>query len=321
LTRIAIIGTGLIGGSLGLALKRAGLKEAEIIGHDREHRLAGRAQRRGAIDRAEWNLPRAVEKANIVIVATPVKAIGEVFSQIAPHVEPGTVVTDTGSTKAEVMAWARQYLPETVSFVGGHPMAGKETPGIEAADADLLAGCTYCLVPDPRATPEAVQAVVALVRLVGATPFFIDAQEHDGLVAAVSHLPLILASALVTATASAPGWREMSRLAASGYRDVTRLAAGDPVMGRDICLTNRENLLRWIDLYLQELGRYRQWLQQEDNALGQALHRAREARQRWLQGVSEETPGREEIASFREQMIALLVGDRLARRYTRMDRA
>lgn len=314
--RITIIGLGLIGGSLGLALKRNKLDDLEIVGHDKEHAVAGEAKRKRAIDHAEWNLPRSVEKAGIVVVATPVQAIGEVFGQIAPHLQPDAVVTDTGSTKFQVMAWAKERLPDTVSFVGGHPMAGKETPGIESADANLFSGCTYCLVPG-RTTPEALKAIVAMVQMVGARHLFVDAYEHDGLVAAVSHLPLVVSTALVTATASSPSWREMAKLAASGYRDVTRLASGEPVMGRDICLTNRENLLRWIDLYIEELRRYRQWLQDGDEALGKAFERAREVRQRWLAGVGDETP-QAEVASFQEQVASLFMGERLARRYTKM---
>lgn len=302
-----------------MALRKAKLDGLEIIGHDKDHDIAGKAQRKGAIDRAEWNLPASVGKAGIVVVATPVQAIGEVFGQIAPYLDPEAVVTDTGSTKVQVMAWARERLPEAVSFVGGHPMAGKETTGIESADAGLLAGCTYCLVPAPRAAPEAVKAIVAMVQLVGARHLFVDPQEHDSLVAAVSHLPLVLSTALVTATASSPGWREMAKLAASGYRDVSRLASGDPVMGRDICLTNRENLLRWVDIYLEELRRYRQWLQDGDEALGKALERARDARERWLSGVMEETP-QVEVGSFQESVYALFMGDRLARRMSTLDK-
>ncbi len=319
--RMTIIGLGLIGGSLGLALKKNKLEGLEVIGHDKDHEVAGKAQRRGAVDRAEWNLPRAVEKANIVVVATPVQAIGEVLGQIAPHLEPGVVVTDTGSTKAQVMAWARERLPDTVSFVGGHPMAGKETPGIEAADAGLFTGCTYCLVPDQRATEEAVKAIVAMVQIIGAKHLFVDAQEHDGLVAAVSHLPLVVSAALVTATASSPAWRELARLAASGYRDVTRLASGDPVMGRDICLTNRDNLLRWLDTYVEQLRHYRQWLQEANGeALGKALTQARDARDRWLANTDVETPP-VEVGSFQETLSAMFMGDRLARRLSRIEKA
>src|SRR3989304_1558714 len=149
--RLTIIGTGLIGGSLGLALKTAGLEKAEIVGHDRERAAADRAQRLGAIDRAEHKLPRAGEGASLGIIATPLLAVREVMQEIAGHLEEGSVVTDTESRKVQVMQWAEELLPTGVSFVGGHPMAGKETQGIEQAEASLFERRAYCICPSLNA--------------------------------------------------------------------------------------------------------------------------------------------------------------------------
>ena len=143
--RITIIGTGLIGGSLGMALKAARLPGLEIVGHDSDRGSATRAEKSGAIDHAEHNLPRAVSGAGMVIIAVPVLTVREVMQQVAPHLVKGTVVTDTTSTKAHVMRWAREALPEHVYFVGGHPMAGKETAGIANAEASLFRGKAYCI--------------------------------------------------------------------------------------------------------------------------------------------------------------------------------
>src|SRR3989442_4646750 len=143
--RIAIIGTGLIGGSLGLALKASGLQGLEIVGHDRDRNVATKAEKAGAIDRPEHNLSRAVAGAGMVIIAVPVLAMREVMQEIAPHLAEGAVVTDTASTKSHVMQWAAELLPEHVNFVGGHPMAGKETPGVEQAEGTLFRERAYCV--------------------------------------------------------------------------------------------------------------------------------------------------------------------------------
>ena len=315
--KITIIGTGLIGGSLGMALKKAKLKDIEIVAHDKEPSAASRAVKRGAADKSSWNLIGAVEKSGMVIIATPVMAIREIMETIAPHLQPNCVVTDTGSTKTQVLAWAEQYLPATVSFVGGHPMAGKETSGIDAADAGLFQGAAYCVIPGKKAPPEAVKAIVSLAEIAGAKPFFLDAQEHDSFVAAVSHLPLVLSSALTSATTGSPSWREMGRLASSGYRDVTRLASGDPEMNRDICLTNKENIVPWINALIRELQEYRRMLTEANDKLGPTFVRVHEARQRWLNGSFEPSPSSkafEEIPSLSERMAGLFVGERLARR-------
>ncbi|GAG20296.1 unnamed protein product, partial [marine sediment metagenome] len=142
--RVAIIGLGLIGGSIGLALKRTGPGETELVGYVRSPEAADKALRLAVVDRVEDDLRVAVDKADIVILATPVMAIKEILAQIGPHLPYGCVVTDTASTKAKVMEWAEEYLPPTVDFIGGHPMAGKEFSGIEAAEASLFEGCIYC---------------------------------------------------------------------------------------------------------------------------------------------------------------------------------
>ncbi len=280
--RITIIGLGLIGGSLGLALKAARLKNVEIVGHDRDAEVTARARKRGAVDQGEWNLISAVRTADMVIIATPVQAVREIFTQVAQHLPEGCVVTDTASTKAEVMTWAEELLPEHVSFIGGHPMAGKESTGIDAADATLFQNSMYCLLPSARASQGAIDSCLGLARTAGATPYFVDAHEHDGFAAAISHLPLVMSAALVSTVASAPSWREVARLASSGFRDVSRLASGDEEMSRDICITNRESLVRWIDRFVEVMLHYRRLVADEPERLGQEFRAAREARDRWL---------------------------------------
>jgi len=281
--RIVIIGLGLIGGSIGLALKQANWRQAEIIGYARRRETASLAQKSGAIDRVELDLPKAARNADIVIVATPVLITKNVFARIAPELSEGSIVTDTASTKLQVMQWAQELLPSRISFVGGHPMAGKEIQGIKAAEANLFRDCIYCLTPSLQAKPAAVRTVKDIVKALGAVPLVIDAEEHDRLVAGISHLPLLLSAALVLATTKDPSWPQMSHLAATGYRDLTRLASGNPELGAHICLSNQAAIISWIDMFTEELQKLRKLVADGSEEIERALAVANEARQKWLE--------------------------------------
>jgi prephenate dehydrogenase len=280
---IVIIGLGLIGGSIALALRRAGTDGVEVVGYARRPETAERALQLGAVDRVADSLASAVKTADLVMLATPTMSVKEILSQIGSLLPPGCVVTDVASTKAQVMEWAEGSLPQGVSFVGGHPMAGKELSGIEVADADLFKGCVYCVVPGRNASEAAVQTVVDLVQKVGARHVFMNASDHDRFVAGISHLPLILASALVMATTKSPHWSKMSEVAATGYQGATRLASQHPRMNRDICLTNGENIVSWIDEFSRELQRFRDLVAEGDLSLEQAFDDARQARNAWIE--------------------------------------
>lgn len=280
--RIAIIGLGLIGGSIGLALKQADWQKAEIVGYVRRSELSSIVLSSGAVDNVESSLKATVRGADLIIIATPVLTIKDIFSQIAADLPSGSIVTDTASTKVQVMRWAEELLPPRTSFVGGHPMAGKETSGIKAAEADLFHNCVYCLTPAAQAKPAAVQTVTDMVKTLGATPLTISADEHDNLVAGISHLPLLLSIALVSATTQSPSWEQMSRLAASGYRDLTRLASGNPEVNAHICLSNQAAIISWIDKFSEELQRLRRFLANGDSEIEKFLVMASEARRKWL---------------------------------------
>lgn len=296
--RVLIVGLGLIGGSIGLALRKwsderkvDGQKPLEITGFDPnlDHQRA--AEKMGAVDRGAWDLPKAARDADIVVLATPVNAVRDVLQDLAPQLRPGTVVTDTGSTKAAVLKWANEVLPESIHFVGGHPMAGK-TQSIEGADAELFVGATWCIAPSVTASEEAVRTILGLVAAVGAEPFFIDPEEHDAFVAGVSHLPFVVSTVLMNAVARDRSWRDMKTLTAGGFRDATRLAAGNPAMHRDILLTNREAVIRWIDSFAGTLAELRQALTSDaansSNELDTFFNEARDARAVWATQVTRE---------------------------------
>jgi len=181
-----------------------------------------------------------------------------------------------------VMKWANKLHPGHVNFIGGHPMAGKEVAGIDAAEATLFRNCVWCLTPSPRASKYSLSKLSKIIRSLGGRPYVIDPARHDLLVAGVSHLSLILSTALVSTTTRSGLWKEMSRLASSGYRDVTRLASGDSRIYTDICLTNQRSIVRWIDDFTKELQRFRKLVADGDETLGKTFSKACEARDKWL---------------------------------------
>jgi prephenate dehydrogenase len=278
--RVAIIGLGLIGGSIGLALGTT--KSArQVVGYDLGKGVSDRARKAGAIDQSFHALADAVRGAELVILATPVGAMRSLLQAIAPALTPGTVVTDVASTKVQVISWAEEFLPANTSFVGGHPMAGKEVSGVEAADAGIFKNRIYCLTPTPRTNPVAINKVSTFVEAIGARVRFLEPAEHDGQVASVSHLPFLASIALVNTVTEGSAWSDASLLAANGFRDISRLAAGSPEMYRDICLTNSEAITRWLDAYLATLHSLREHIAVHDKDLSETFARAQQERQQW----------------------------------------
>lgn len=276
--KIAVLGLGLIGGSLALALHQAGIAR-QIAGYDGDANVTRRAREREAITYACATVEEAVQEADMVVLATPILAIPELLERIAPVVKPGVLVTDTASTKAQVLVWAQTILPTHAVFVGGHPMAGREYSGIEAAEVGLFEGCTYCLTPTMGTPPEAVARLSEVVIRLGAHPLTLDAERHDRLVAGISHLPFVLSSMLVQILGQEEEWPVMSRMAAGGFRDMSRLAAGNPTMYRDICLTNREAILGWLDALAMELDSVRSLIATSDAALEPYFAQAKQVRE------------------------------------------
>ena len=259
--RVAIIGLGLIGGSIGMSLRRwsaANQNALHITGFDEDMSKQSLAKKKGAVDSTEWALANAVKEAQIVIVATPISAMERVFEDISPHLQQGTVVTDTGSTKADVLKWAKK-LPAGVSFVGGHPMAGK-TGSLEEADADLFQGATWVVCPAVDADEDSIKNVLGIISTTGAESYFADPVEHDSFVAGISHLPFVVAASLVRSVVNDPAWRDMKSLASTGFRDTTRLALGNPVMHSSIATSNKEAINRWINQMIDGLQDFQERL-------------------------------------------------------------
>ena len=314
LTTIAIVGTGLIGTSLALAIKSSNL-QVEIVGTDYDSTARSGAQKSGAFKKVEARLSSAIRGADVVVFATPIMAMREMMESAANDFEEGCVVTDVGSSKKVVMQWADEVLPKHVSFVGGHPMAGKELSGPQHADGDMFRGKAYCIVPSLTAEKAAVSSVTTMAEAIGAKPFFIGVDEHDSFVAAASHLPFMMSIALMGTASKSANWDDIAQLASSGFGDLSRLASGDPVMHRDICVTNPEPIIAWMDSYIRELYDLRNLLAKEGGPDPEAVEKvfteAMEARARWQAGIFT-TMDRihTEIPSFAENMSEMFIGRR-----------
>jgi len=278
---LAIVGTGLIGGSFSLALKQAGAVR-EVLGVGRNPARLTVARELGLIDRAvDW---AEAGQADCILLALPVGETAAVLKQLAPQLKAGAIVTDAGSTKANVVAAARAVLgARFADFVPGHPIAGSEQSGPGAARADLYQGRTVVLTPQADTRAAAHATVRALWEAAGAQVEVLDADLHDRVFAAVSHLPHLAAYALVDELAQRADGDTFFRFAASGFRDFTRIAGSSPEMWRDIALANREALLTELDAYVAALQVLRSAVSAEDaEALLAIFSRARSAREDWM---------------------------------------
>lgn len=262
--KIAIIGLGLIGGSLGLALKKSGISDLKIIGIPRREETLKQALAMGAIDEGTTDHVKGSADADLIFVCTPINLIPAVIEAIAPRLKKGAVVTDVGSSKYEIVARAEKNLSKGVFFVGGHPMAGKETTKLEAAEAGLFQGKTWILTRTSRTSQRALDKVAEIVKLIGATILETDPKTHDLAVAAVSHMPLAVAAALANAVAAEPGNELMKKVAASGFRDMTRIASGDPVLGVDMFTTNKKAVLRMVSAFKKSLSNLESLIKEGD---------------------------------------------------------
>ena len=281
LQQVAILGLGVIGASLGLALRR-GSPGLQLVGFDIDAESLRRAVRTGAIDRSSGTLGEACQRADAVVLATPVRAILQLLPEVAPHVQPGTIVTDTGGTKREIVRVAETALPPHAAFVGGHPLTGLLTARVKEPSATLFDGAVYCLTPSSNVPEWAMERAVELVQTTGAQPRWLDADEHDGLLAAVSHLPYFTSVALVRSLAGQSSWHEMGDMAAGGFRSVSALTDSDPQVWTDVAGTNRENVVRQLDLLLDRLTELRELMASGDERLLEELREAQAAHRAWL---------------------------------------
>lgn len=249
--QFAVVGVGLIGGSLALALKAAGVV-GTVLGYDRDSENLARALELGVIDRACTD-PAELAGADVVFLATPVLALSAAVASIIPYLKPGTIVTDGASVKAEVIAALVPLLPATLRFVPGHPIAGTERSGAQAAFATLFRGKRCILTPVAATDPQALALVTSLWEAAGSEVVLMEAEKHDRVLAAISHLPHMVAYALVNAVGAYDRYEEnILHYSAGGFRDFTRIASSNPTMWRDIALTNRDALLEMMEHFEED---------------------------------------------------------------------
>jgi prephenate dehydrogenase len=238
------------------------------------------------VDRVNWNLIAACEDSDLILLATPVGAIEETLKALGPHLRPGCVVIDTASVKRPVLAWAAESLPPEVHFIGSNPVLSapfEGQRGLEAARADLFQKGLFCLVPSPTADSDAVKLATDLVSILGARPLFMDAVEHDGLLAAMDHLPVILALAMMDMAIQQPAWRELRKMGGPTFEAGTQLVTPNSAAHSDLYLLNRDNIVRWIDQLTAALDSMRQTLDgNEAEALAARFQQAIQERQKWL---------------------------------------
>jgi prephenate dehydrogenase len=286
--RVAVIGVGLIGGSFALALKQAKAC-THVVGAGRNAANLKLARERGAIDSIAADAVAAAHGADLVLLAAPVAQFPRLFRDIASVLGPKAIVTDAGSTKRDVVAAARQALGRKIAqFVPAHPIAGAEKSGAGAASAGLFQGKRVILTPLAENSDSTLKKIQEAWAACGARITRMDPQEHDAVLAAVSHLPHVLAFALVHDVAARENAAQLLAYAASGFRDLTRIASSEPEMWRDICMANRDRLLLELKQYIGELNSMKKMLESGDGAgLKKAFAEARDARNRWLDGEFE----------------------------------
>lgn len=258
--RVAIVGVGLIGGSIGLGLRKRGLAK-EVVGVGRRQASLDEALAVGAIDRGTTELLSGVQGAELIVVCAPVGQIAPLVEQLAPHCPSDALITDAGSTKGEIVARLERSLPFGTRFVGSHPLAGGEKAGPRWSDAELFAGRKTIVTPAQHSQRADIEAVCGLWRSLGAEVLELSPADHDRLLAASSHLPHLVAAALAAATPA-----EALALVARGWLDTTRIAAGEPVLWQDIFAANRKNTLEALANFEQTLATFRQALDASDDA-------------------------------------------------------
>lgn len=280
---VALIGLGLLGGSLGLALTRRGLAR-QVTGYVRRESTALEAKALGAVHHATSDLAASVADADLVILCTPIGQMADLARHIAPHLKSGAIITDVGSVKAPVVDSLEPiFTAAECQFVGSHPMAGAEKTGVANAREDLFDNAICVVTPSPRTHPKALQTVESFWSLLRSRVLRLTPAQHDELVARSSHLPHVVAAALASYVLSPAHAPEQTTLCATGFRDTTRIASGSPEMWRDIALTNRAFLARTLGVFIEDLQEIQRSLNEGDTtAIEEFFNQAKLRRDSWL---------------------------------------
>jgi prephenate dehydrogenase len=262
--QVTIVGLGLIGSSLGLALRGKYGGRATVVGYDSDQSVHNEARKLGAVDRSEWNLDLAVEGSDVVILAAPANAIYDIFEAIGPYLKSGAVVMDTATTKRAILDWADELLPASVGFVGTDPLAGSGFSGQKDAHYNLFENKRFVVVPAVKAPESAVKTVAGIIEDVGGVPFFMDVDEHDSFSAAVNGLSVVVSAAMLSVASSSPSWREISRFIGSEFQAITVPSRQDPALAHATAVTNPDMMVHWLDQLIYTLQSARNGIADEE---------------------------------------------------------
>lgn len=280
--KITLVGVGLLGGSIGLAVKQRRLA-GQVVGFVRRARSVTECIQAGVVDSADTDLERAVEGADLIILCTPIAQMAELTLKMRPVLKKGAILTDVGSVKSSLATELEPLLAGSgVEFIGSHPMAGAEKMGVAAARADLFARAICAVTPTVRSRKDAVRKVEEFWKNLGGIPLRLTPELHDDLVSRSSHLPHVVAAELANYVLSPVHPKEQAELCATGFRDTTRIASGSPEMWRDICLANRKNLGRVLGVFIEDLQEFQHALGQGDvKTIEEFFTKAKERRDAW----------------------------------------
>ena len=281
INKITIIGVGLIGGSLALALKERNLAKA-VFGYGRDQTRLEEAQKSNVIDAFSTNIKEAIDEANIIVIATPVGTFKDILGQIEPLISSNVIITDVGSTKSDIVNIVNDVLRDNSGcFIPAHPIAGKERSGFEVSDSKLYDGKKVIITPQETNSPESIDVIDQMWKNVGADVDFMSAESHDNLLGMTSHLPHMLAFSLVNYLVDQNP--NASIYAGGGFKDFSRIASGDAIMWRDICLQNKNQIMNHLKGYQSTLDDLLEAINDEDSEkLGQLFTTAKKTRDSWL---------------------------------------
>jgi len=289
--KITLIGVGLLGGSIGLAIKKTKLAK-RVFGYVRRPGSIEECEQAGAVHEATCDLARAVEGADLVILCTPLSQMFSLTEQMLPALKRDTIVTDVGSVKGSVVGQLEPLVAKRgACFVGSHPMAGAERMGVTAAQPDLFKDAICAITPTSRSLPRAVDTLKRFWKLLGARPLLMSPDEHDEFVSRSSHLVHVVAAELANYVLSPVHPKEQAMLCANGFRDTTRVASGSPEIWRDIALANQKNLSRVLGVFIEYLQEFQIALENGDaKAIQEFFEQAKQRRDRWCAQPASPSP-------------------------------
>lgn len=312
--QVTIVGLGLIGASMGQALRARYGNKITVIGYDSDQSAHNQAPKIGAVDKSEWNLDDAVRGSEIVILAAPANAVYDIFEATAQYLEPTAIVVDTSSSKRAVTDWADELLPSNVDFVGINPLTGAGFRGQNDAHPTLFEGKRIAMMPSVHTREKAVKRVSDLVEDLGGRPVFMDIDEHDSFSAAVNGLPLVVAASLLSVASTSPSWREISRFVDSNFHAITEPASHDPALGHATAVTNPDMMVHWIDQMIEMLGLVRDGIADEetryntDSPLADIFVNAWEQKLRLDHGIEPERQEENPLPTAGETTMTLMLG-------------